>query len=96
MRVAHRAQRHGINEVHMARDERGEGRLGIIPGEFPQKVQVVSLHFIDIFTRRRKGNRLFFGRMMFPANVSALKNANAYERISQDSENNYCVEIKME
>jgi len=52
MRVAHLPQRHGINEIDVARDDRGERFFGIIAGEFPQKVQVV-IHLSSIHLRRR-------------------------------------------
>ena len=63
MRVAHLPHRHGIDQIDVARDQRGERFLGIAPGIFAQQGQVVVHDFTDIFTRRRKGNRLFLQRL---------------------------------
>ncbi|MGD0253782.1 MAG: hypothetical protein ABSC01_13935 [Verrucomicrobiota bacterium] len=48
MWVAHLPERHGINEIDVARDERGERFLGIAPGIFPQQGQVVIRHLTHI------------------------------------------------
>jgi hypothetical protein len=48
MRVAHLPQRHRINEIDVARNERGERLLGIALGIFPQQGQVVIQHFTHI------------------------------------------------
>jgi hypothetical protein len=48
MRVAHRPPRDGINQIDVARDERGERLLGIALGIFPQQDQVVIQHFTHI------------------------------------------------
>jgi hypothetical protein len=60
IRVAHLPQRDGINEIDMARDERGERRLGIVPRMVTQQVQIVIHRFTNTFTPPRKSNRLFF------------------------------------
>ncbi len=44
--------RHGINQIDVARDERGKRLLGIAPGVFPQQRHVVIQHFTSTFTRR--------------------------------------------
>src|ERR1039458_7888706 len=67
MRVAHLPQRHGINQIDVARDECGERLLGIAPGIFPQQGQVVIHGFTHTFTLPRKGNRLFLRQRFYPA-----------------------------
>ncbi|HSY73954.1 MAG TPA: hypothetical protein VK810_00660 [Dongiaceae bacterium] len=79
MRVAHLPQRHGINEVDVARDERGECFFGIIAREFPQQVQVV-VHLSSIHLRRRgKVTDYFCGGRFYPANAKPWKKLNSNE-----------------
>jgi hypothetical protein len=59
MRVAHLPQRHGIDQIDVAGDARGERLFRVAPGVFPQQGQVVVRHFTLSFTPAAKANRLF-------------------------------------
>jgi hypothetical protein len=65
MRVTHQSHRHGIDQVDVARYERGEGGLGIVPGIFPQQRVVVVRHFL-IYLRQPGKVTVYFSPAAFP------------------------------
>ena len=88
MRVAHLPQRHGINEIDVARDERGERFFGIAPGVFLQQGQVVIQHVTHTFTLVRKGNRLSSQTAILSGYCKARCRSGIL--MNQFSENIYC------
>jgi hypothetical protein len=95
MRVAHLPQRHGINEIDVPRHERGEGRLGIIPGVFAQPHNVVVRHFTHIIYAGVKRQQVIFCLKFYPANASKLKKSNSNQKLFVIFENIYCVPVRI-
>ena len=64
MRVAAEPQRGGINEVHMARDEFGKGRLGAAAGEFGEQLVVVQFGHLPMMSAHRQTGQTI---LIFPS-----------------------------
>ena len=61
MGIAGEAQGGGIDEVHVARDEGGEGRPGIVAGVFGQELRSSSSGIYRMMSAKREsGQRNYF------------------------------------
>jgi antitoxin (DNA-binding transcriptional repressor) of toxin-antitoxin stability system len=60
--------------ISPAADQFGKGRLGLVPGVFPQQSQVVG-HFSNTFTQTQKANRLFCGEARKRRRAAAVQDA---------------------